>query len=107
MVLDLRFTSDFDADLARLARRHPDWAVEVRDVVYEELRHDGCVAEAYAPHVLGRAGGAYLGCVEFHALDDVLVVYSPVRPKRLVTLRRICTHAELSAGVFGRKWPDE
>jgi mRNA interferase YafQ len=45
--------------------------------------------------------------MEFHLADDVLVLFSPPYPKRSLTMQRICTHAELSSGVFGREWPDD
>jgi mRNA interferase YafQ len=97
---------DFVDDVNRLARRHPGLVRDLYAVVDEELAIDGAVGDAYDSHVLENRGGHYNGCMEFHLADDVLVLFSPPYPKSSLTMRRICTHAELSSGVFGREWPD-
>ena len=98
---------DFVDDVNRLARRHPSLVRDLYAVVDEELAVYGAVGDAYDPHVLENRGGHYNGCMEFHLADDVLVLFSPPYPKRSLTMRRICTHAELSSGMFGREWPDD
>jgi mRNA-degrading endonuclease YafQ of YafQ-DinJ toxin-antitoxin module len=57
--------------------------------------------------VLDNPGGVYNGCMEFHLDDNVLVLFSPPFPNNSVTMRRICTHAELLCGRFGDEWSDE
>ncbi|WP_368731812.1 MULTISPECIES: type II toxin-antitoxin system YafQ family toxin [Bifidobacterium] len=109
MNLEVRASDEYLLDYRRLVRKHRDTAREIRRIVEEELSETGHVGDDLHPHVLGNSGGVYNGCMEFHAPgnDDVLVLYSPARPHRMVRLRRICTHAELSSGVFEREWPDD
>ncbi|OZG67288.1 addiction module toxin RelE [Bifidobacterium eulemuris] len=103
-MVEVRFTPEFSADLARLSRWRVDYAREVRDVVADFLATDGCVPDSYGPHVLNKPGGCYNGCVEFHmGDDDVLVLYW--RGRGFVRMVRICSHAELSACRFGVEWP--
>lgn len=104
-MLDVAYSELAKADLKRLARYRRDRAAEVLRIVREELRVDGRVSEAYAPHVLDSPNGHYSGYMEFHAFDDVLVLYYPPYPRGFVRIQRVCTHAELRDGVFGAEWP--
>jgi mRNA interferase YafQ len=106
-VIDVVYSHGFLRDAKRLARQWPNLVRDLYAIVDEELRTDGVVSDAYDPHVLENRGGHYNGCMEFHLADDVLVLFSPPYPKRSLTMQRICTHAELSSGVFGREWPDD
>ncbi|MCO6558532.1 MAG: type II toxin-antitoxin system YafQ family toxin [Bifidobacterium sp.] len=101
----LRAAGDFEADLRRLMRHDRTLAVELRGLLTECLAVDGRVPDGYGPHSLDNPGGLYNGCMEFHLADDVLVLYSPLNPRRSVTLQRICTHEELRTGRFHREWP--
>ncbi|WEV52918.1 type II toxin-antitoxin system YafQ family toxin [Bifidobacterium sp. ESL0704] len=105
-MLDLKFSTEFDADLSRLARYDAGLAQELVSLMVDELMVQGCVPDGYRPHPLNNPGGLYNGCMEFHLRDDVLVLYSPLKPKNIVCARRICTHEELTTGHFGNRWPD-
>ena len=48
----------------------------------------------------------FSGYMEFHAFDDVLVLYYPPCPNGFIRVMRVCTHWELHAGVFGLDWSD-
>ncbi|MBT1179549.1 type II toxin-antitoxin system YafQ family toxin [Bifidobacterium vespertilionis] len=104
-MLDVAYSELAKADLKRLARYRRDYAAEVLRIVREELRVDGRVSDAYAPHILNNPNGHYSGYMEFHAFDDVLVLYYPPFPHDFVRIQRVCTHAELHDGVFGAEWP--
>lgn len=105
-MIEVRVSSEFDTDLRRLSRRHLDLVEELSELVSDNLQATGSIPAEYNPHPLEKSGGSYNGCMEFHLREDVLVLYSPPNPTRSVTLRRICTHAELSTGRFNRNWPD-
>lgn len=106
-MLELNTTAEFDGNMARLKRFDRPCADELRDVMRDCLRFDGSVPDSYSPHELNNPGGLYNGCMEFHLRPDVLVLYSPVKPRRMVMMRRICTHEELRTGHFGRQWPEK
>ena len=105
-VLEARYSREFQTDLRRLARKHPELARELENLLLEELLVSGTVSEEYFPHILNKPGGTYNGCMEFHLREDVLVLYSPPNPTRSVTMRRICTHAELATSRFSPDWPN-
>lgn len=48
----------------------------------------------------------FSGYMEFHAFDDVLVLYYPPCPNGFIRVMRVCTHWELHTGVFGLDWSD-
>ncbi|MDF7664143.1 type II toxin-antitoxin system YafQ family toxin [Bifidobacterium sp. ESL0763] len=104
-MLEVYYSAAFLADLRRLKRYDRACVEELRDLMVDELQVEGRVPDGYRPHILDNPGGLYNGCVEFHLRDDVLVLYTPAKPKASVTMRRICTHAELTTGRFGREWP--
>ena len=104
-MLDIAYSELAKSDLKRLGRYRRDYAAEVLRIVREELRVDGYVSDAYAPHVLDNPDGHYSGYMEFHAFDDVLVLYYPPFPNGFVRIQRVCTHTELHDGVFGSEWP--
>ncbi|BDR52351.1 hypothetical protein KIM372_02580 [Bombiscardovia nodaiensis] len=106
-MFEIGFSGEYLSDFRRLSRRLPSCAYELMDIIFNELQETGTVSQSYGPHVLVKTGGVYNGCMEFHVRDDVLVLYSPARPKRALTMRRICTHAELTSGRFGREWPTD
>ncbi|KAE8128050.1 MULTISPECIES: type II toxin-antitoxin system YafQ family toxin [Bifidobacterium] len=106
-MFDVRYSTDFDGDVDRLIVKHPALVEDLDMIIADELVPEGAVSDSYEPHVLDNRGGHYNGCMEFHLADDVLVLFSPPYPKRSLTMRRICTHAELSSGMFGREWPDD
>ncbi|KAA8822002.1 hypothetical protein [Bifidobacterium vespertilionis] len=66
-MLDVAYSELAKADLKRLARYRRDYAAEVLRIVREELRVDGRVSDAYAPHILNNPNGHYSGYMEFHA----------------------------------------
>lgn len=106
-MLEVHYSTDFDKDVRRLICRHPSLVDELFAIIEDVLAVKGRVDDAYGPHVLSNRGGHYNGCMEFHLTDNVLVLFSPPLPDKSVTMRRICTHAELTSGVFGREWPND
>ena len=104
-MIDVAYSDLAKNDLKRLRRRHAAYAAEVMRIVRDELRVDGCVSDAYHPHILDNPDGRYSGYMEFHAFDDVLVLYYPPFPDGFVRVQRVCTHEELRTGRFGREWP--
>jgi mRNA interferase YafQ len=106
-MIDVFHSRDFVKDARRLGRKHPSLVRELFDLIADEIMVSGMVDAAYQPHVLNNRGGIYNGCMEFHLADNVLVIFSPPFPDESVTMRRICTHAELSSGIFNIEWPDD
>lgn len=104
-MFELRYTSEFDADLERLARFNGSLAIELCELIHTELERHGSMPDGYDPHPLSNPGGLYNGYMEFHLSGDVLVLFWPPEPKSFVRLARICTHEELRTGRFGREWP--
>lgn len=45
--------------------------------------------------------------MEFHAFDNVLVLYYPPFPDNFVRIVRVCTHEELSLEKFQAEWPHD
>lgn len=92
-------------DLKRLAKWRPSYAAELIDLLCDELAEHGCVPDGYAPHVLDNPREPYSGCMEFHFMDDVLVLYYPPKPHGFVRVLHVCTHDELREGKCGNEWP--
>ncbi|MBT1175184.1 type II toxin-antitoxin system YafQ family toxin [Bifidobacterium sp. LC6] len=105
-MIEVAYSELAKADVKRLKRYRRDYAAEVLRIVREELRVSGCVDAAYKPHILTKTDLPYSGYLEFHAFDDVLVLYYPPYPNGFVRVMRVCTHWELHTGVFGSEWPD-
>lgn len=98
-------SNEFDRDFKRLYRYSATLARELVDLMADELMANGCVPDSYKPHVLSNPGGLYNGCMEFHLADDVLVLYSPPKPRDTIRMRAIRTHAELTNGRRSKEWP--
>ena len=98
MSLTIAFSSEAKRDLKRLYRRHPGYADELLDMLHDEVRVQGRVPDAYDPHILDNPRAAYSGALEFHFMDDVLVICYPPTPREFLRILHICTHAELKAG---------
>lgn len=98
MSLTIAFSSEAKRDLKRLYRRHPSYADELLDMLHDEVRVQGRVPDAYDPHILDNPRAAYSGALEFHFMDDVLVICYPPTPREFLRILHICTHAELKAG---------
>lgn len=80
MSLTIAFSSEAKRDLKRLYRRHPGYADELLDMLHDEVRVQGRVPDAYDPHILDNPRAAYSGALEFHFMDDVLVICYPPMP---------------------------
>lgn len=105
-MIEVAYSDLAKSDVKRLKRYRRDYAAEVLRIVREELRVNGCMSEVYRPHELTNRDAHYSGYLEFHAFDDVLVLYYPPYPNGFVRVMRVCTHWELHTGVFGAEWPD-
>lgn len=105
-MIEVAYSEPAKADVKRLRRYRRDYAAEVLRIVREELRVDGSVSDVYRPHELTKRDAHYSGYMEFHAFDDVLVLYYPPYPNGFVRVVRVCTHWELHTGEFGVEWPD-
>lgn len=105
MSLTIAFSSEAKRDLKRLYRRHPGYADELLDMLHDEVRVQGRVPDAYDPHILDNPRAAYSGALEFHFMDDVLVICYPPTPREFLRILHICTHAELKAGRRSDEWP--
>lgn len=99
------FSAEGKRDLKRLARWRPSYADELLDLLHDELAVYGRVPDSYMPHVLDNPREPYSGALEFHFMDDVLVVCYPPVSHGFVRVLHICTHAELKAGRCGDEWP--
>lgn len=97
MSLTIAFSSEAKRDLKRLYRRHPSYADELLDMLHDEVRVQGRVPDAYDPHILDNPRAAYSGALEFHFMDDVLVICYPPTPREFLRILHICTHAELTS----------
>jgi len=84
-------TSQSDLNEVRLA---------ILDAI-ELLQINGELPDGYNDHVLTRQ--PWRGFNEFHALDDILVVYFKVDTRGYIRLVDIVTHAELHQGIQSDK----
>lgn len=105
-MIEVAYSDLAKGDVKRLRRYRRDYAAEVLRIVREELRVDGRVSDAYKPHVLTNSNAHYSGYLEFHAFDDVLVLYYPPLPDGFARVMRVCTHWELHTGDFKPEWPN-
>lgn len=83
----------------------PGLCDELLDMLHDEVRIQGRVPDAYDPHILDNPRAAYSGALEFHFMDDVLVICYPPTPREFLRILHICTHAELKAGRCSDEWP--
>ncbi|KAB5606423.1 type II toxin-antitoxin system YafQ family toxin [Bifidobacterium jacchi] len=104
-MIEVAWSKNARTDLERLKRWRKSYAQEVYRILREELAVNGYVGDEYKPHVLANPNSRFSGCMEFHAFDDVLVLYYPSSPDGFVRIVRVCTHGELSSGRFHAEWP--
>jgi mRNA interferase YafQ len=99
-------SKQFDNHLATLPKRLGISKSEALEAIHEIrsaveiLEQYGTLPDelGYQLHVLEDA--PWKGYLEFHALDDVLVIYVEVIKKNLIKLRGIYHHEMLSSGGF-------
>ena len=84
---ELKLSKQFKKDLKRI-QHNPRRIANVKSVL-AELRDTGKVSSKYKPHLLS---GDYIGCMECHVEDDLLLIWID---GDVVSLLRLGSHSEL------------
>ena len=84
----------FEKDVKRWKKKVSGLQEELQEVL-EIYFEKGYIPDSYNPHLLDNPSLPYYGDMEFHLLDDLLVVYVEISKRNSIRLIRLGTHAEL------------
>ena len=98
MALELIILPHFKRDY-RSARKHPEFAPETLEYVFDVMISGGTLPEAFREHRLDKRSTNWAGLRECHLGADLLLIYRVRRDS--VIFHRIGTHDQL----FSRKTP--